>query len=132
MLQNEYLVAFVAVNTAENEPSKVCLYLSLVCLYLVLRDFPRRDRATPRREVLDSKGIGLRKRPDWANVAAKLAVHSLSPLCGLPTQRGKSRQAGYHFRETSSMENFKPLRNYTNFFCVFFSSFTRSDLDPTF
>ena len=34
MLQNEYLVAIVAVHTAENEPSKVCL--SLFCLYLVL------------------------------------------------------------------------------------------------
>ena len=37
MWKNEYLVAIVAVHTAENEPSKVCLYLSLFCLYLVLR-----------------------------------------------------------------------------------------------
>ena len=36
MLQNEYLVAIVAVHTAENEPSKVRLYLVLIRLYLVL------------------------------------------------------------------------------------------------
>ena len=40
MLQNEYLVAIVAVHKAENEPSKVCLYLSSFCLYLVLTQKP--------------------------------------------------------------------------------------------
>ena len=36
MLQNEYLIAIVAVHTAENEPSKVCLYLSLFVSILSL------------------------------------------------------------------------------------------------
>ena len=36
MLQNEYLVAIVAVHTAENEPSKVYLHLSVFRYYLVL------------------------------------------------------------------------------------------------
>ena len=36
MLQNEYLDAKIGVDTAENEPSKVCLYFALFRLYLVL------------------------------------------------------------------------------------------------
>jgi hypothetical protein len=38
MLQNEYLDAKIGVDTAENEPSKVCLYVSLLRFYLVLSD----------------------------------------------------------------------------------------------
>ena len=38
MLQNEYLVAIVAVHTAENEPSTVWLFLSLFVLSWVLSE----------------------------------------------------------------------------------------------
>ena len=46
-------------------------------MYLFLIDqyyFIRYICSIPRCKVLDSKGIGLRKRPDWANVIAELAL----------------------------------------------------------